>query len=82
MSEELAVYRGELPESDAAAEIRAALRGEGVKTAARATAWAEQLLQHATEGDLGRFAWCAAELASVARRAQRMSAKLKAGDGQ
>jgi len=77
MSEELAVYRGELPESDAAV-----LRGEGVKIAARATAWAEQLLQHATEGDLGRFAWCAAELASVARRAQRMGAKLKAGDGQ
>ena len=28
---------------------------------------------HATEGDAGRFAWCAAELASVARRAQRMA---------
>jgi len=82
MSEELAGYGGELPESDAAVHARAVLRGEGAKIAARATAWAEQLLQHATEGDRGRFVWCAAELASVARRAQRMGAKLKAGGGQ
>ena len=83
MSEDAAVYGGGLTMGNPAEDARAVLRGEGVKIAARATAWAEQLLQHATEGDLKRFAFSAGELARAGRRAQFIGDKLTAkGGGQ